>query len=408
MVDLLNIPNALAAGFTNWGQTAGQNIVAGQERRRAQQERNALSAALPGALANDPEALKALYAASPEYGIKVQSYLGEQAKEKRKISAAEFDALDDRITKALGNTKDDAEAAALWPKLHAYASQALGGSDALAVFQQHYTPEYDPSYRMMAVKPGEAYTLGEGQQRFGSNNELIASGAPKDNRQDMPYWMNPDGSVDQAKFAAAQQYARSGASSINNFGAPVQGIGPDGKPAFARFTGNSVAPEIVSGFRPAPSTATAPTEDMSKAAGWYQQAMKASTDIDAAMATDPRSSEPSLLAETLGGIPVVGEAAKNKAYTPGQQQYQQAISSFSEAVLRAATGAGVNRDEALQKVRELTPRPGESKAVRDQKAASRTVYLDSLKLRAGRALGNGEVPSAGAANPNVVNFADLP
>jgi hypothetical protein len=45
-----------------------------------------------------------------------------------------------------------------------------------------------------------------------------------------------------------------------------------------------------------------------------------------------------------------------------RQKFMQGSSSLSEALLRAATGAGVNKDEAAQKIQELTPvfwgRPG--------------------------------------------------
>jgi hypothetical protein len=61
----------------------------------------------------------------------------------------------------------------------------------------------------------------------------------------------------------------------------------------------------------------------------------------------------------------------------------QGASSMSEALLRAATGAGVNKDEALQKVRELTPQIGDSDAVIAQKEAAIPLYIESLKMRAG-------------------------
>ena len=60
--------------------------------------------------------------------------------------------------------------------------------------------------------------------------------------------------------------------------------------------------------------------------------------------------------------------------------------SLAEAALRAATGAGVNYEEARQKVEELTPVYGDKPAVIKQKLDSVKVYLDSLKSRAGRAL----------------------
>jgi hypothetical protein len=81
-----------------------------------------------------------------------------------------------------------------------------------------------------------------------------------------------------------------------------------------------------------------------------------------------------------------GELALGKfAQSPERQNFVQAASSLSEALLRAATGAGVNKDEALQKLEELTPTYFDTEENIKQKLAAIPVYLDSLKARAGRA-----------------------
>jgi hypothetical protein len=69
--------------------------------------------------------------------------------------------------------------------------------------------------------------------------------------------------------------------------------------------------------------------------------------------------------------------------SPNRQKFNQASSSLSESLLRAATGAGVNKDEAVQKVQELTPVFGDSPEVIDQKMRAIPLYIDSLKVRAG-------------------------
>lgn len=56
---------------------------------------------------------------------------------------------------------------------------------------------------------------------------------------------------------------------------------------------------------------------------------------------------------------------------------------MSESLLRAATGAGINKMEAEQKVAELTPQFGDSDAVIKQKMAAIPIYIESLKMRAG-------------------------
>jgi len=84
------------------------------------------------------------------------------------------------------------------------------------------------------------------------------------------------------------------------------------------------------------------------------------------------------LAASVGFSEVAGLQRSGK-----RQQFVQATESLSEALLRAATGAGVNKDEAAQKVRELTPTWSDKPENIRQKMESIPVYLQSLKSRAG-------------------------
>jgi len=76
----------------------------------------------------------------------------------------------------------------------------------------------------------------------------------------------------------------------------------------------------------------------------------------------------------------------------------QGASSLSEALLRAATGAGINQYEAEQKVAEITPKYGDSDEVVAQKMAAVPLYLESLKLRAGPGASKASAIGAGGAN----------
>ena len=86
--------------------------------------------------------------------------------------------------------------------------------------------------------------------------------------------------------------------------------------------------------------------------------------------------------------------------------FLQGARSLSEAALRAATGAGVNYEEARQKIEELTPVYGDKPAVIKQKLDSVKVYLDSLKSRAGRALP--KQAQGGQSNPQRQQVNILP
>lgn len=72
-----------------WGQQAGQNLLAGQMRRREQEQRNALSQALPGALGGDQTAMNRLLQVSPKLGVQVygQQQTRQQALGKEKEAA---------------------------------------------------------------------------------------------------------------------------------------------------------------------------------------------------------------------------------------------------------------------------------------------------------------------------------
>jgi hypothetical protein len=130
------------------------------------------------------------------------------------------------------------------------------------------------------------------------------------------------------------------------------------------------------------------TEDQGKATGWLVQAENAWKNMrTAAFDKDGKvkSAARPGFNDALAAIPSFGatEAIANTMRSPDRQKFMQASSSLSEALLRAATGAGVNRDEAIQKVRELTPVFGESDETTKQKMESIPVYMEALKVRAG-------------------------
>jgi hypothetical protein len=126
------------------------------------------------------------------------------------------------------------------------------------------------------------------------------------------------------------------------------------------------------------------TEDQGKATGWLVQADNAFGNMKKAMAADSSAARPGLT-DAIAAIPSfgLGEVAANSMRSPARQQFMQGASSLSEALLRAATGAGVNKDEALQKVKELTPVFGEDSTTTKQKMDSIPLYIESLKVRAG-------------------------
>ena len=143
-------------------------------------------------------------------------------------------------------------------------------------------------------------------------------------------------------------------------------IGSDGKPMA------SMKPE------------KALTEDQGKAVGWLVQAENAYKNMNAAIGKNKDAAKPGFN-DVLAAVPSMGltTGAANMMRGDNRQKYMQGASSLSEALLRAATGAGVNKDEAVQKVRELTPQFGDSDETIKQKNDAVPYYIESLKIRAG-------------------------
>lgn len=122
------------------------------------------------------------------------------------------------------------------------------------------------------------------------------------------------------------------------------------------------------------------TEDEAKSTGWLIQAKNAYKNMNEALAESKTASSPSY----VSGIPFVGGAMSNISASAPQQKFRQGTSALTEALLRAATGAGMNESEAKQKAVELTPQIGDSDAVIAQKNDAIPLYIASLEARAGK------------------------
>ena len=140
------------------------------------------------------------------------------------------------------------------------------------------------------------------------------------------------------------------------------------------------------------------TEDQAKAMGWLAQATNAYQNMVQAKTDLPGANNPGVN-DILAKFPAGGETLATALRSGPRQRYLQAASSLSEALLRAATGAGVNKDEAIQKIKEIVPQPFESEEVIKQKEASIPIYLESLKVRSGPGAKNlGNIMGQGGAS----------
>lgn len=278
----------------------------------------------------------------------------------------------------------------------------VGGSvfkQALANRQPKYTDHgtYDPVTGEFNYSPD--YLYDRTQQQYNTVANRSAS-------QQAAYLMNQQRIAEKLQ-ATRENNERSRANAFviaggGGFGAgqPAQiGSSGQGWPVYRDKQGNLLTydtngqPVRYQGAVSPKETSGAPTEDQAKAAGWYEQAMKGAADMSAGLKLDSSASTPSPLEGAIAATPSVGPTLVNAYRSGPRQMFLHGASAFSEAVLRAATGAGVNHDEAVQKIQELTPIFGDKPDVVAQKLAQQPMYLAVLKQRAGRAL---SAPNASA------------
>lgn len=164
---------------------------------------------------------------------------------------------------------------------------------------------------------------------------------------------------------------------------------PDGQAALTFIPGGPADPVTKS--------AGTPSEDERKAAGWFFQADNARRNMEKIVKRNPGAAYPTVVERVAGVTPIFGEDIANTLRPEDRQMFVQAGSSMAEALLRAATGAGVNESEARQKVAELVPQLGDKPGTVKQKTDAYGVYMSSLQARAGRALPQNAAGGASAA-----------
>lgn len=158
-------------------------------------------------------------------------------------------------------------------------------------------------------------------------------------------------------------------------------------------------PVVDAGGQPIGGNKAKLTEDQGKATSWLVQANNAFKNMQDVTARNPSATKPGM-ADAVAAIPGMS-AIGNSFRSPDRQKFNQGASSLSEALLRAATGAGINQHEAEQKIREVTPVWGDSDEVIKQKMDAIPLYIDSLKVRSGPGAKQAET-IGGAATPKTI------
>lgn len=122
-----------------------------------------------------------------------------------------------------------------------------------------------------------------------------------------------------------------------------------------------------------------PTAAEGRAAGFYHRALAATADADV---LEEKISKKGTFAQ------VYQRYAPNLIQSKENQQYEQALRTFAEAVLRKDSGAVIKDSELDEARKRYFPVPGDEKAVLEQKRRARERVLEALKNEGGRAVSN--------------------
>jgi hypothetical protein len=159
-----------------------------------------------------------------------------------------------------------------------------------------------------------------------------------------------------------------------SYGAPVAGVGPDGKPIFFQPDKGGGKPSIIPGVAPQ-TPANTLNDTQAKALGYADRAIKADAVI---RELEGKYSPSSIASKTaMEALGPVGWAA-NSALSPSDQKAEQAQRDFVNAVLRPESGAVINPSEFDNARKQYFPQPGDSKEVKEQKAKNRRTKIEGL------------------------------
>lgn len=159
-------------------------------------------------------------------------------------------------------------------------------------------------------------------------------------------------------------------------GEPLEAvIGPDGNPQL-------VPRSQARGMRPATSREQ-PTEDERKTAGFYQRmndAIRVMDEVEGKLSEKDLYQIQTLPQEALMGMLNRGQMT-NEA-----KRYVRAMMQFTEARLRADSGAAINKDEYVSDRQMYARQYSETPELNADRRSARQIALDGLKTRGGRAV----------------------
>lgn len=224
--------------------------------------------------------------------------------------------------------------------------------------------------------------------------------------------MRAEGAASRAVTMRGQNLAdaRTRESTAATMSKPFEVTGPDGLPMLVQQDkkGNIVP---VQGFGPKSGSAK-PLNDTQAKALLFGTRMQESDKVLTALSAGG-TELPSLTKRTAEAVPLIGGAlgmAANMVATPGQQQVEQAQRDFINAVLRRESGAVIADSEFANARKQYFVEPGDSPAVKKQKARNRQLAIDGLLAEVPEGRRASITPQSAPEGPQtgrVVDFGSL-
>lgn len=122
------------------------------------------------------------------------------------------------------------------------------------------------------------------------------------------------------------------------------------------------------------------TESQATAALYYGMMKSASDDISN---LDPKNLSMARISAARGGVPYVPDAVLSSIAGPDAQKYNQSALQWTEAMLRATTGATAPPDEVKRTAKTFFPQVGDSRETIKQKDARRADMERLMAIKAG-------------------------
>jgi hypothetical protein len=218
----------------------------------------------------------------------------------------------------------------------------------------------------------------------------------------------PPGSPDRKLIEdriAALNYRQPAANLNVSYGAPFEGIGPDGRPMLFQPS-NRGGPPVSTGLAAPPKAGVKPTEDENRSAGLAVRMEDALRTLTAVTEKNPGAATPPVFQSMVG---MVSEKAANAMTPVDRQRVEAAQLDALDAALTLATGAAYTKEQLAGLSKAYFPQIGDKEKTIEEKRARLGKVIETARIRAGSQAPNiNRILDKGTAGASPQSFPMLP